>query len=69
MTENSMSRVNEIIQDSLESVFYMATMRERKLIGYWLEEQINSNREPEELAELLDKMINCLKRGVFPDPL
>ena len=69
MTENPMTRVNEIIQTSLESVYKTATLRERKLIGYWLEEQINNKREPEELVEFLYKTINCLKRGVFPDPL
>ena len=69
MTENPMSQVNEIIQSSLESVYKTATLRERKLIGYWLEDQINIKSDPEELGELLCNVINCLKRGVFPDSL
>ena len=69
MTEDPMTRVNEIIQSSFESVYQTATRRERQLIGYWLEEQINNEREPEKLVESLYKIINCLKRGVFPDPL
>ena len=69
MIEDPMTRVNEIIQSSFETVFQTATLRERQLIGYWLEEQINNRREPEELVESLYKIINCLKRGVFPDPL
>jgi hypothetical protein len=50
MTENPMSQVNEIIQSSFESVYRTATLRERKLIGYWLEEQVNIKREHEELV-------------------
>ena len=64
-----MNQVNEIIQSSFEHVYQTAILRERKLIGRWIEEKVNNRREPGELEELLYNTINCLKRGVFPDPL
>ena len=68
MTE-PMSQVDEIIQSSLECVYQTAVIEERKLLGCWLEEKVNDDKEPEELEELLNNIINCLKRGVFPDNL
>ena len=68
MREHQLGPVNEIIQNSFENVYQTAILRERKLIGRWLEEQVN-NSEPEVLVELLYNTIRCLKRGVFPDPL
>ena len=64
-----MDQVDEIIQSSFERVYLAATLRERKLIGRWLEEKVNNTKEPGELEESIYNMINCLKRGVFPDSL
>ena len=68
MTE-PMNQVNEIIQSSFKCVYQTATLRERKLIGRWLEERVDNKKESDELEELLYNIINCLKRGVFPDLL
>jgi hypothetical protein len=47
----------------------MGTRQERQLIGRWLEEQVESRTNSEELLKFLHNTIECLKRGVFPDQL
>lgn len=68
MGENSPTSIRELIEGSLEKAFLMGKLKERKLIGEWLEYEAN-NKTPEELEKLLYDTIKCLKRGVFPDPL
>ena len=68
MEEILTTELNEIITNSIKSAFLYGKREERKLIGNWLEYEAN-NKTPEEFVELLYHTIECLKRGVFPDPL
>ena len=68
MGESQITSLNEMIKNSIESAFLLGRRKERKLIGKWLEYAAN-NKTPEELEELLNNAIECLKRDVFPDPL
>ena len=68
MEESLTTEAEEIIKNSIEAAFLMGKREERQLMSKWLEHEAN-NKKPEELAELLYSTIECLKRGVFPDPL
>jgi hypothetical protein len=61
--------MKEPVNNSPGAYYRMGTRQERQLIGRWLEEQVESRTNSEELLKLLHTTIECLKRGVFPDQL
>ena len=61
--------MKEPVNNSPGAYFRMGTRQERQLIGRGLEEPIEIKTDPEELLKLIHNTIECLKRGVFPDPL
>jgi hypothetical protein len=61
--------MKEPVNNSPGAYYRMGTRQERQLIGRWLEEQVESRTNSEELLKLLHNTIECLKRGVFPDQL
>jgi hypothetical protein len=61
--------MREPVNNSPGAYYRLGTRKERQLIGRWLEEQVETKIDSEDLLKLLHSTIECLKRGVFPDQL